>query len=184
MNVRNILRSSPLLLALIFVGTAQAQKVNTDYDKTANFSSYHTYAWAKGTPATNQLMDDRIISNIDSQLAAKGLSKATDPEKADMLVSYHAAVGHQTQLNTTDMGGWGGWGGYRGYGGMGGMSTTTVSNIPTGELIVLLGDAKTHKILWRATATDTLSDKPEKNAQKIEKATAKMFKKYPPGTKG
>lgn len=184
MNVRNILRSIPLLLALIFVSTAQAQKVNTDYDKAANFSSYHTYAWAKGTPVPNQLMDDRVISAIDSQLAAKGLSKASDPEKADMLVSYHAAIGHETQLNTTDMGGWGGWGGYRGYGGMGGMSTTTVSNIPTGQLIVLLGDAKTHKVIWRGTASDTLSDKPEKNAQKIDKATAKMFKKYPPGSKG
>jgi hypothetical protein len=170
-------------LALLFVSTAQAQKVNTDYDKTANFSIYHTYAWAKGTPVPNPLMDERVINNVDSQLAAKGLSKVADPEKADMLVSYHAALGHETQLNTTDMGGWGGWGGYRGYGGMG-MSTTTVNNIPVGQLIVLLGDAKTHKVIWRGTASDTLSDKPEKNAKKIEKATAKMFKKFPPPQKG
>ena len=168
-----------LLTLLLLPGVALSQKVNTDYDKAANFSSYHTYAWAKGTPVPNQLMDERVISNIDTQLAAKGLSKATDPEMADMLVSYHAALGHETQLNTTDMGGWGGWGGYR-YGGMGGMSTTTVQNIPVGQLIVLLGDAKTHKIIWRGTASDTLSDKPEKNAQKVEKATSKMFKKYPP----
>jgi hypothetical protein len=183
MNVRNILRSIPLLLALIFVSTAQAQKVNTDYDKAANFSQYHTYAWAKGTPVPNQLMDERLISAIDSQLATKGFSKVTDPEKADMLISYHAAVGHETQLNTMDMGGWGGWGGYR-YGGMGGMSTTTVQNIPTGQLIVLMGDAKTHKILWRGTASDTLSDKPEKNAKKIDKAAEKLFKKFPPQAKG
>jgi hypothetical protein len=184
MNSRNILRFIPLLFALIFAGTVQAQKVNTDYDKAANFSSYHTYAWTKGTPAPNPLMDERVINNIDQQLAAKGLSKATDPEKADMLVSYHAAVGHRTQLDTTNMGGWGGWGGYRGYGGMGGMSTTTVNNIPVGELIVLLGDAKTHKVIWRGTASDTLSDKPEKNAKKIEKATSKMFSRYPPKPKG
>ena len=118
------------------------------------------------------------------QLAAKGLSKVADPEKADMLVSYHAALGHETQLNTTDMGGWGGWGGYRGYGGGMGTSTTTVSNIPVGQIIVLLGDAKTHKVIWRGTASDTLSDKPEKECQKSSKSLAeKMFKKFPPESK-
>jgi hypothetical protein len=172
-------------MGLLLVSSAAAQKVNTDYDKSVNFSSYHTYAWTKGTPVPNQLMDERVISNIDQQLAAKGLQKVSEPDKADLLVGYHAAAGHETQINTTDMGGWGGWGGYRygGYG-MGGMSTSTVTNIPTGQLIVLLGDNKTHKVVWRGVASDTLSDKPEKNAKKIEKATAKMFKKYPPAAKG
>jgi Domain of unknown function (DUF4136) len=184
MRLRNILHSTlPLLLGLLLTTSATAQKVNTDFDQSANFSNYHTYAWTKGTPVPNQLMDERVMSNIDTQLAAKGLQKVTDPEKADLLVSYHAAAGHETQINTTGMGGWGGWGGYR-YGGMGGMSTTTVNNIPTGQLVVLLGDNKTHKVVWRGTASDTLSDKPEKNAKKIEKAAAKMFKKYPPQPKG
>lgn len=172
----------PLLTMLLLTTFATAQKVNTDYDKSASFSNYHTYAWAEGgTPVKNQLMDQRIRDNIDQQLTTKGLQKVTEPDKADLLVIYEAAIGQQTQINTTGMGGWGyGWGRYGG----GGMSTTTVNNIPTGELVVLLGDNKTKKVVWRGTATDTLSDNPDKNTKKVQKATAKMFAKYPPTPKG
>ena len=49
-----------------------------------------------------------------------------------------------------------------------------------GMLAVNIGDAKTHKLLWLGDARDTLSDNPEKNTKKINKALGKMFKKYPP----
>ena len=75
------------------------------------------------------MANQRIIAGIEAQLAAKGLQKVAG--NADLEVMYHGAVGHETQLNSTNMGGWGyGWGRY---GGMG-TTTTTVQNIPTGEL--------------------------------------------------
>jgi hypothetical protein len=63
------------------------------------------------------------------------------------------------------------------------MSTTTVDKIPTGQLVVDIGDAKTKKLLWMGNASDTLSDKPEKNADKINKVVKKMFEKFPPPVK-
>ena len=42
------------------------------------------------------------------------------------------------------------------------------------------GDVKNKTFIWRGTASDTLSDKPEKNQKKLEKALAEMFKKFPP----
>jgi len=54
---------------------------------------------------------------------------------------------------------------------------------PTGMLAVKIGDAKPPKLLWLGDARDTLSDNPEKNTQKINKALEKMFKKYPPPSK-
>jgi hypothetical protein len=65
----------------------------------------------------------------------------------------------------------------------GGMTTTTVSEIPTGLLAVDIGDAKTHKLLWLSDARDTMSDNPDKNTKKSNKALEKMFKKYPPPAK-
>jgi len=50
-------------------------------------------------------------------------------------------------------------------------------------LAVKIGDAKPPKLLWLGDARDTLSDNPEKNTQKINKALEKMFKKYPPPSK-
>jgi hypothetical protein len=121
-------------------------------------------------------MDQRITDGIDKQLAAKGLQKVEASANPDLVVLYHAAVGSETQLNTMSTGG------YRWRGGMG-TSTTTVEKIPIGQLTVDIGDAKIQKLLWMGTASDTLSDKPEKNEKKINNALEKMFKKFPPPVK-
>lgn len=64
-----------------------------------------------------------------------------------------------------------------------GESTTTVENTPVGTLIVDVFDGSTKKLIWRTTATETLSTKPEKNDQKLEKNVEEMFKKFPPKSK-
>jgi hypothetical protein len=169
----------PLLISLMvfIVCSLSMAKVTVDWDKTADFTKYKTYAWAKGTPASNPLINDRIIAAIDNELAAKGMQKVDDPASADLIVMYHAALSEETQLNTTDMGG--GWGVRWG----GGMSTTTVDKIPKGHLVVDIGDAKTKKVLWMGNASETLSDNPEKNTEKVNKVTKEMFKKFPPPVK-
>jgi hypothetical protein len=169
-----------LLFTVSNAVNAWGQKVIVDFDKEANFAAYKTYAWTKGTPVQNPLMDQRITGGIDKQLAAKGLQKVDAGANPDLVVLYHGAVGTETQLNTMSTGGYG-WG-YRRGGGMG-MSTTTVDKIPVGQLAVDIGDAKTKMLLWLGNASDTLSDKPEKNEKKINSALEKMFKKFPPPVK-
>jgi hypothetical protein len=44
-------------------------------------------------------------------------------------------------------------------------------------------DAKSKALLFRGTASDEISDKADKNAKKLDKATSKMFKDFPPGSK-
>jgi hypothetical protein len=74
--------------------------------------------------------------------------------------------------------------GYR-YGGMGGMATasTTVSEYAVGSLVVDMFDPKTKNLVFRGTAEDEISDNPEKNAKRLEKAADKMFKNFPPTPK-
>ena len=164
-----------IFLTFLISTTAYAQKVAVDYDQNANFSSYKTYSWGQGTPALNPLGHQRIVAGIEAQLAAKGWQKVeSDP---DVMVIYSAATTTETQINTFDSGG--PWGGYRrGWGG--GISTTTVEKIPLGQLVVDMADVKNKSFIWRGTASDTLSDKPEKNQKKLEKVLTKMFKKFPP----
>jgi len=45
-------------------------------------------------------------------------------------------------------------------------------------------DTGTKKLVWRGVATDTLSSKPEKNDKKLDEATEKMFKDFPPKSRG
>lgn len=161
------------LFMILLASRAFAQKVTIDYAHKANFQGYKTYAWTKGTPLQNQLWDQRIIDGVDQQLQAKGFQKVTADENPDLYVLYHGAVGQEAQLNTMNMGGWGWrWGG--------GMATTTVDRIPVGQLVIDIGDAKTKKLLWMANSSDTLSDNPDKNQKKLNKALQKIFKNFPP----
>ena len=78
----------------------------------------------------------------------------------------------QKQSLETFYNGWGGWG----FGGWGGVDTT-VRTYLEGTLVVDLFNAQTKKLVWRGIATDTVSDKPQKNADHIEKSIEKMFGK-------
>jgi hypothetical protein len=64
------------------------------------------------------------------------------------------------------------------------MTTTTVENTPVGTLHIDIFDGKTKSVIWHVSMSDTLSSKPEKNDQKLNKAIGDAFKKFPPPEKG
>jgi len=179
------MRRFAIATALVFVGAAAfAQDVKTDFDKDANFAAIKTFAVKLGTSWNNQIGEKRVIDEITQTLTEKGWT-ATDPDKADALVLLHGATEKQQSLNTFYSGGGYGGYGYRGFGGMGGMgtATTTTSEYLVGTLVVDVFNAKSKALLFRGTATDEISDKAEKNIKKVEKASNKMFKNFPPGSK-
>ncbi|MGH9778564.1 MAG: DUF4136 domain-containing protein [Candidatus Acidiferrales bacterium] len=176
-----------LLAALLLVSTAAyAQKVNVDFDRDADFSKYTTFAVAfdKSEPPRDPLMAQRAFKGVSYHLTLKGLREVE--ESPEVVVVLYGIREQEQQINITSTGyaygpGWG-WGG--GWGGWGGGSTmATTSTYMIGTLVVDMYDAKTKQIVWRGVGTDTLSDKPEKNEKKLNKALEKMFKKYPPTKK-
>ena len=60
------------------------------------------------------------------------------------------------------------------------MATTTIDRVPVGTLIVDMYDTNSKQLIWRGEAQDQMSDKPEKDTKKLEKAVDKMFEKFPP----
>ena len=158
---------------------AIAQDVKIDYDKAYNFAPVKTYSMRIGTAWGNDLSQRRVLEEFDQAIAAKGWKKANEAT-ADIHVVLHGATDTKRIVNTFYSGGMGGYG-YR-YGGMGGMGTasTTVSEYTVGTLVVDMFDAKTKNLVFRGVAEDEISDKPEKNAKKLEKASEKLFKNFPP----
>jgi hypothetical protein len=170
-------RVAACVVALTVAGCAVPIKVNHDFDKAADFSKYHTYAWREGTGTTSSLVQKRIVAAVDSQLAAKGLSK--DESNPDLLVYTHVRLDERTQAYTYSTG-WGyGWGWY---GGMG-STQTTVEQIPVGMLLVDLVDAQRKELVWRGSATSDIDSEAsaEKKEARINEALTKMFVNYPPG---
>jgi hypothetical protein len=167
--------ASVAVLAL-FCCAAMAQDVHTDYDKKANFSQYHTYYWAK-VKTTDPLWEQRIQDAVDRSLQAKGWQKV----QSDGDVALTAVGSSQTkQEYQTFYDGMGGWR-WRGFGDE---STTTEQDYKVGSLVLDLYDGKSKQLVWRGTASDTLSKNPEHNEKELDKAVAKMFKNFPPKEKG
>jgi len=167
-------------------GAAFAQDVKVDFDKDANFAVIKTFAAKIGTSWNNPIGEKRVLEEITQGLVEKGWAVA-DADKADAIVVLHGATEKEKTLNTFYSGGGGGYyGGYgwRGMGGMGmgGTATTTTSEYLVGTLVVDIFNAKSKQLMFRGTAQDELSDKPEKNAKKLAKASDKLFKDFPPGS--
>jgi hypothetical protein len=165
-----------IVLGLLVSSAAVAQKTNVDWDRQANFSQYHTYAWQKSPHPGKGFWDQRIMDAVDQQLQAKGLTKVDS--NPDMWVVYSNSIHDQKEVVGTGYN----YGSYWGWGGWGGPSTTTYSTWVTkiGTLVVELSDAKQHELLWRGSATDTIKDNSEKNIKILDKAVTKLFKSYPP----
>lgn len=53
-----------------------------------------------------------------------------------------------------------------------------------GTLVVDLFDTSKKQVVYRATASDMVSDKPEKNTKTMRKVVEKMFKHFPPKSSG
>jgi hypothetical protein len=166
----------------LFGAAAFAQDVKVDYDKDANFAHIKTFVSRIGTSWNNPISEKRVATEIDQSLEEKGWKKAADEASADAIVVMHGATQVKKDLNTFYSGGYGGYG-YRGWGGGMGTATTTTTEYTVGTLVVDIFDAKTKALMFRGVAQDELSDKPEKNQKKLAKASDKMFKDFPPGSK-
>jgi hypothetical protein len=178
------MRRFAIAAALCFVGaTAFAQDVKVDFDKAADFTAIKTFSMKLGTSWNNQIGEKRVMDEFEQTLTENGWKKVD--ANPDALVVVHGASQTKRSLNTFYSGdmGMGGYG-YRGWGGGMGMgtATTTESEYTVGTLVVDIFNAKTKALLFRGTASDEISDKPEKNIKKIEKASSKMFKDFPPGS--
>ena len=157
-----------------------AQKTSYDYDKTATFTAYKTYALKDGTKVGDPLIDNRITAPIESELAAKGLKASA--AKPDITVMYHVAFDKQQDITSFSTGG--GPYGYR-WGGGWGTTDVRVNEILVGTLVIDVADANKNEIVWRGMGVKEVDTqaKSEKRDKNVSNAVAKIFKNFPPPVK-
>src|SRR5436190_3951913 len=177
----------PLVL-LLAGGTALAQDVRYNFDKSANFSGFKTYKWVeiKGATQLSDLGDKQVKSAVDAELAKKGLTKS-ESDSADLYIGYQAGIGTEKEYTSFNSGGWGYGPGYGAgwYGAGGGMTTGSTTTIYVGQLALDMYATSPKALVWRGVASKTLDTKakPEKQQKNLEKAVAKVLKNYPPKVK-
>lgn len=169
-----------LFVVLLACATTQGQKVETGYDKDADFAQYKTFAWVKrDLPPPNPLLAALIANNIEVELKEKGLRRVDrDP---DLLVSFYGGSTAQGAFAPADPG-------FTAYGGEpitgawgGSVPGTAMPPLLKGTLAIDLVDAHGKHLVWRAVANANLAyDDRNKMLNQVNKAVAEMFKKYPP----
>ena len=158
------------LVALILTSAAYAAPVSADYDHSINFNQPKTYSW-KAVHTANSLWDKRVKDVIDRELTAKGWTQV--PSGGDVqIVAIEKTSLHQEYDTYYD-----GFGGRR-WGGMG-ESTTSLDSYKVGTLFVNMFEGP-QQLIWKATASATLTGNPDKNEKKLDKDVHDMFKHFPP----
>ena len=171
-----------ILIALLAV-TVNAQKVKVSSDPAIDFSKYKTYAWDQGTLA-NPLIKQFIVTAVDRELMAKGLQKVES--NSDLVLTTLTAT--ESDLTMTNPS----WAPQLNSIATGIPSSSQAWAVTKGTLVIDMSDARTKNGVWRGIASHTLENGPTgdrvRDAKQVEKpinkAVQKMFKKFPPHSKG
>lgn len=151
--------------------------------KGIDFSRYKTYQWIPprlfskaGIQDDDPIVAPLIRAAVNRELSAKGFSEVASG--GDLTVVSAGAGSADVQLDGFLVNY--GWDMY--WGGYGVVGTTPIQRVnQKGTLAVILTDSQTKKGVWAGLATEAV-DKPEAESVRkaVDKAAAKMFKKFPP----
>lgn len=173
----------PLILGLLVAcSTTPSVSVKTDYDHSATFGKYHTYALDADSTGLGPTTQAALVDALRSSLAARGL-KETSTGKADLYIV--PTVYTQEKLDVipagrgytyfpSRYGRYGGWNAGTGTLAM----HTDVTQYTQGSLVIDFVDSKTHKIVFRGLGQAAVG-KAEKNAAAVKAAVNKIVAAYP-----
>ena len=172
-------------VALVF-SSCSTVSVETDYDRSADFSKYKTFSLApagKGG-SLSPSSENALRGALQSGLAARGLKQSSG--KGDLSVVRHVFA--KDKVAVTEYVDWGYLGGPRGawpygygrYGMWYGAPTvyTDVRHYTEGTIVLDFVDNRTNKLVYRGTGRGTIGS-PESNARKIREAVTRITSRYP-----
>jgi Domain of unknown function (DUF4136) len=172
------------ILVAGFTTLSLAQKVKVGYDNGADFSTYHTYTWAKPQmPATRPILYDYVVNTIDGQLEAKGLKKVEHDGDLTLVPAGGIEYGSNLPAGTPILPIYGGpppdmnatmWTGAYPSAGSGPI-------VAQGSLTLEFVDRSQNKVIWNGTVTQKLDPtKKQKSVELVGKAIVKLLNGFPP----
>ncbi len=166
--------------AFLLASCTTTPKIASDYDRSANFATYHTFTLMQREHRglSNSLMAIRAEEDITQELQRRGSALATDPRSADLTVDFTLDSQTRTEIKSypeTYPGPGLLAGAYRG------------SNIEVrrqyreGTLAIDVFDGHTQRPVWHGWAQKELTRKDlEQPAEPISKAVRSVLAKFPP----
>lgn len=182
---RTIVLSS---IAILLASCASKPTIESDYDRSIDFSKYKTYGFFNPmgieNPNYSSVLGAVFRDAISREMESRGYVKSDNP---DLMVNVSGRMKDKTKVTTTSgypygggyygyrRGHYGAWGGY-GYG-----STTHVSNYTEGTVNVDLVDVALKRMVWEGVAVGRVNENKtnEETRAAINSGIQEMFAGYP-----
>ena len=182
-----------LIASMLIMSSCATLKVNTDYDKSVDFSKYKTYSFYGWAKESNKILtpfdQERIEKAFGAEFAKRGLKFV--PQGGDLTVALYIATEHKQETTatttSTGMNGYYGYGGYWGYGpswGWGPGFTSSHTTYDTeeyreGTLIVDVFDTQKKQLIWEAMGEKRINENTKGREERIRKMAEAMMREFP-----
>jgi hypothetical protein len=178
---------SAMAVAMMLSACASGPTIQSDYDRSVDFSQYKTYGYFNPmgieNPNYSSLLGQMFRDAIDAQMQSRGYVLSDNP---DLLINVSARLEDKTQVRTYTDPMYGGYYGYRGglyapWGGYGYGTTTHVSQYTEGTVNIDMVDIDQKRMVWEGIAIGRVNEKKrnENLRQDIMDGVAEMFANYP-----
>ena len=157
------------LLVILSALGAQAQSIQSDYDRSFNLAKLKTYSFLEqtrppGDPlSASPLNDRRIHAALDSQLQAQGFRPSEQP---DFYVTYRVTtrMGLEVEDNRISGPPWDRWGNIK------------VNQVPEGTLMVMFLDPASRQEIWIAMVSGEIN--PKNLDRDLNRSISKMIQRF------
>jgi hypothetical protein len=184
MKQKNTFKAMLVITAIALLSScSQTLQVTTDYDRSANFSTYKTFRFSvlATTVNVNELNQDRIINSIRREMTRKGYVENNN--NPDLVITALTILKNKKQLSISGSN-YGSFYTPRGYWGV---PSSIYGNVQAheykdGTLLIDITDTKTEKLVWEGKGYSTLTKQPKNPEEVTSRAVSKIMASFPSGS--
>ena len=168
-----------VIIGISLLAGCTTLKTGNDFDRTASFARYRTYAWLPRDHFANRnpLIVRHAHEAIDSEMKSKGFLPAEEGHAADFVIDF--TIGSHERIDVQSYPaayrtpwGWGRW--YYG-------DQVDVRRYREGVLAIDVFDGESHQPIWTGWATKQLTQSDmENSAAPIRTAASAVLETFPP----
>jgi len=156
-------------LLLLCADAAQAQTVESDYDRSFNLAALKTFGFYRQDRkpddplAASPLNERRIHNALEAQLKAHGLNNVTGGQ-ADFMIAYFVTTRRGLDIQDNR------------FGLLQRMGSINVNQVTEGTIVVIFVDRATQQEVWRGYVSGTIN--PKDLEKDVNKGIAKLVQKF------
>ena len=154
-----------LLLFFLVLLQQSTGKVETTFDKKADFNALRTYSWTPGYNADMPEVHKLIVAACEAEMTGLGFTKAPTGN-ADVTLAYYTVRSTDTDVDALEK---------MQREGRTGPAPTKI----LGRLLVVLRAGTSDRRLWTASTREQVDPDPAKLRETIRTTTARLFETYP-----